>query len=141
MILTEQDKPTYFPFVPLTGAALVGALTAAQMTAETEAGRPLEIQQYKEILAVPPNLGQVQLKYCPVLLDRPIEVFGCTDFSSDGHSVTDYTLDEDGLLTLKHHHAVLRVTYQSGYDFSSDTPIVQKIKAATAAILNYQVLG
>ena len=53
MILTEDDKPIYFPTVPLAGLPLLGAIELAQMTLELEAKRAIEINHYVEQLTVP----------------------------------------------------------------------------------------
>lgn len=139
MILTEQDKPTYFPLVNQSGPALVGAIAAAQSIAETAALRPLDLTEFVETVDVPPS-RRFYLKYAPLDRSKPITVekgFGLNRFSDEYviADIDDYLIDDDGLLTVRNPAIhCLRLRYWSGLHESIPA------KTAVAAILYYQTL-
>lgn len=166
-MLGEADRSKYFPFVSLRGNALSGAILAAEIQANTAAGRNLELTEYTEIIQAFTNL--VTLRYYPVSSYRPMRVesafepivAGSSHASfldrsemlsygrSHGHSpevvytdidCSQYLVNQDGLLQIsgKLTGCWLRITYWAGFDFSSEAIEVQQLKAAVAAILNYE---
>lgn len=157
MLLSESDRELYFPSVPLTGAALTGAIWRAQSTAETIAARSLDVTRYEEMVTFSRN-GQTQLKYVPIVTSKELSITLLT-----GQVVTDYNLDADeGLLTI--HNLILpsiamvrhrgpigfdslspialraRVVYCGGFNPEDKDPRARAAKVAVASILNYQVL-
>jgi hypothetical protein len=158
MLLSESDRELYFPSVPLTGAALTGAIWRAQSTAETIAARNLDVTRYEETVTFSRS-GQAQLKYVPIVT---IQEFSITLLS--GQVVTDYELDSDeGLLTIHNSvrpsvsilqrgpigfdsssgHGVMKakVVYHSGFNSDDNDLRARAAKVAVASILNYQVLA
>lgn len=157
MLLSESDRQFYFPSVPLTGAALTGAIWRAQSTAETIAARSLEVIHYEEMVTFSRS-GQAQLKYVPIVTSKQFSITLLT-----GQVVTDYELDADeGLLTihgLRSSHVMMhrgpigfdssssgiavkaRVIYYAGFSTDDNDPRVRAAKVAVASILNYQVLA
>lgn len=164
MILTEADKPIYFPDIALTGPTLLGAIYRACAIAESVqgAGRPLEQQPHTEILRLNRLLQTCTLKAMPIAsLPAPI-IEARTGNFRDGFgrpvplapwamlSEDDYNLDyETGLLSLSRYTASyfgrigtpateIRATYTAGFDFAVDTKDVRAIKIAVASILRFQ---
>ena len=165
-MLDEADRSKYFPFVALRGDALSGAILSAETQANAAAGRNLELTEYIEI--VPTFTHLVPLRYYPVNNLRPMRVqatYGSADLSifhqsfsgslenlpseySLNTSLTDidcsqYQVNQDGLMHISNSlvGSWLKITYWAGFDFSSEAIEVQRLKAAVAAILNYEVLG
>jgi hypothetical protein len=166
-ILGEADREKYFPFVTLQGGALSSAILNAENQASVAAGRDLELTEYTEDIQAFTSL--ITLRYYPVNLNKVIRVQAFSGVPpimsmfhrsfSDGDpetlstlsqnsfitdiDVSQYQINRDGLIRLSDSlvGCFIRVTYWSGFDFSSDTIEVQKIKAAVAAILNYGVLS
>jgi hypothetical protein len=158
MLLSESDREFYFPSVPLTGAALTGAIWRAQSTAETIAARSLDVTLYEETVTFS-HSGQVQLKYVPIVTSKEFSITLLT-----GQVMTDYNLDADeGLLTIHNltrpSVAILRrrgpigfdasspdialkarVVYHAGFNPDDNDPRARAAKVAVASILNYQVL-
>jgi hypothetical protein len=159
MLLSESDREFYFPSVPLTGAALTGAIWRAQSTAETIAARSLDVTLYEETVTFS-HSGQVQLKYVPIVTSKELII----TLSITGHVVTSYDLDPDeGILTI---HSLIRpsvatvrhrrpigfdsssshgaikakVVYHAGFNPDDNDPRARAAKVAVASILNYQVL-
>lgn len=159
MLLSESDREIYFPSVPLTGAALTGAIWRAQSTAETIAARSLDVTRYEETVTFS-HSGQAQLKYVPIVKSRELTITLCIT----GHVITDYELDYDeGILTIhslrrsglpllrgrgpigfdsSSSHAVVKakVVYHSGFNSDDNDTRSRDAKIAVASILNYQVL-
>ena len=166
-MLGEADRSKYFPFVSLRGNALSGAILAAEIQANTAAGRNLELTKYTEIIQAFTEL--VTLRYYPVCSYKPMQVEAAyipvtagtfqTSFldrsgmQSHGHShghlpevvytdidCSQYEVNQDGLLRIsgKLTGCWLRITYWAGFDFSTEAVEVQQLKAAVAAILNYE---
>ena len=164
MILTEADKPIYFPDIPLHGPTLLGAIYRACTIAESVqgAGRPLEQQSHTELLRLNRLLQTCTLTRSPIVetpapiieartgnfrdgFGRPVPLAPWATLSSD-----DYVLDyETGLLSLSRYTASyfgrigtpateVRATYTAGFDFAVDTPEVRAIKIAVASILRFQ---
>lgn len=168
-ILGEADREKYFPFVTLQGGALSYAILNAENQASIAAGRDLELTEYTEDIQAFTSL--ITLRYYPVNLNKVIRVQAFSGVPtvrsmfhrsfSDGDpeilsplslnsypfitdiDISQYQINRDGLIWLSDSlvSCFIRVTYWSGFDFSSDTIEVQKIKAAVAAILNYGVLS
>lgn len=152
-ILTESDKPIYFPDITLTGDALVGAILRAQSLAESNMGcdRPLEKTSFKEVCRVHSN-RIARLTHAPIIDETSDFHIDARDGGyKDGFGriipmrawfplvESDYALDANtGEISLGLHLSEIRATYASGFDFSLDTPDVRRIKSAVAAILNYQ---
>lgn len=166
-MLGEADRSKYFPFVSLRGNALSGAILAAEIQANTAAGRNLELTKYTEIIQAFTEL--VTLRYYPVCSYKPMQVEAAympvtagtfqTSFldrsgmqshgPSHGHlpevvytdiDCSQYEVNQDGLLRIsgKLTGCWLRITYWAGFDFSTEAVEVQQLKAAVAAILNYE---
>lgn len=158
-ILTPADGSVYFPEVPLSGTALVSALTRAQLTAESAKGanRPLERRGVIEIRRVNRESQSCYLSRLPIaLIPLPsiqVRSGGYRDGWNRNLRLTQweeiepehYQLDyETGQLTLLLDREVseVRASYEAGFDFSDDNdPAVQEIKTAVAAILLYQTAG
>lgn len=166
-MLEEADRSKYFPFVSLRGDALSGAILSAEAQANAAAGRNLELTEYIETVQAFSEL--VTLRYYPVNQYKPMRVqavysdpspgiFHNSFFTAQENSpsglpspdavLTDidcsqYQVNRDGLLRVgqKLIGSWLQITYWAGFDFSSEAIEVQQIKAAVAAILNYEVLG
>jgi hypothetical protein len=156
MLLSESDRELYFPSVPLTGAALTGAIWRAQSTAETIAARSLDVTRYEETVTFSHG-GQAQLKYVPIVRIQDLSI---TLLS--GQAITDYELDpDDGILTIplvrpsvtmlrrgpigfdasSQHGAVkAKVIYHAGFNPDDNDTRARAAKVAVASILNYQVL-
>lgn len=162
-MLGEADRSTYFPFVSLRGDALSGAILAAEIQANAAAGRNLEMTKYTEIIQTFTEL--VTLRYYPVSSYKPMQVEAAyepvaagpfhgsflnrNEMQSSRHSpevtytdidCSQYQVNQDGLLRIsgKLLGCWLKITYWAGFDFSSETIEVQQLKAAVAAILNYE---
>lgn len=166
-MLGEADRSKYFPFVPLRGNALSGAILAAEIQANTAAGRNLELTKYTETIQAFTEL--VTLRYYPVSSYKPMQVEAACGLvaagpyhasfldrsemqshgQAHGHSpevvytdidCSQYQVNQDGLLRIsgKLTGCWLRITYWAGFDFSSESIEVQQLKAAVAAILNYE---
>lgn len=158
MFLSESDRELYFPSVPLTGAALTGAIWRAQSTAETIAARSLDVTRYEETVTFS-HSGQAQLKYVPIVTSKEFSITLLT-----GQVVTNYELDPDeGLLTihnlvrpniatLRHRGPIgfdgsspefalkAKVVYHAGFNADDNDPRARAAKIAVASILNYQIL-
>lgn len=151
-ILSEADKPIYFPDVTLTGDALMGAIRSAQAIAESNIGasRPLELQQYTEVRTI--NSARALLTRLPIdptatlilsarsggyrdVLGRSIPKSAWFPFQ-----ISDFKIDFDigEIFTLAPQITEIRATYTTGFDFTLDTPDVKRIKSAVAEVLNYQ---
>lgn len=165
-MLSEADRSKYFPFVSLRGEALLGAILSAEMQANTAAGRNLELTEYVEIVQAFTEL--VTLRYYPVNSFKPMRVqatyeregtkaFHSSFFPNEQSphleialdavytdiDCSQYQVNRDGLLRVSQSlvGSWLRITYWAGFDFSSEAIEVQRLKAAVAAILNYEVLA
>jgi hypothetical protein len=158
MLLSESDREFYFPSVPLTGAALTGAIWRAQSTAETIAARQLDIVRYEETVMFSRG-GQAQLKHVPIVAGKEFKIT-----LHNGVDVLDYDLDHDeGLLTLYPNSSFIpasrrgrgtigfdgsysdialkaTVVYHAGFSSDDNDPRSRAVKMAVASILNYQVL-
>jgi hypothetical protein len=159
MLLSESDREIYFPSVPLTGAALTGAIWRAQSTAETIAARSLDVTRYEETVTFSHG-GQAQLKYVPIVTSKEFSIT-----LSNGQVITDYELDPDegvltihnlvrpNLATLRHRGPIgfdassqygalkAKVVYHAGFNPDDNDPRARAAKVAVASILNYQVLN
>jgi hypothetical protein len=150
-ILTAADKPTYFPSVTQTGAALEGLLALAQALCESYYGanRPLELQQFKEIVSVNLAYRVAVLTYYPIATSPALAVeaivassgnrFGrvILDVWSDLRS-DEYRLDiETGELWIATRAIQARATYTAGFNFGSSAPDVLNIKAIAGQIVTY----
>jgi hypothetical protein len=164
-ILTLTDRALYFPDCPVSGAALVAAIARAQMTAESAKGcnRPLELQPYTETKKLNVATQTCKLSRVPIAIS-PLPVIEARQGKiKDGFGrhlpvgdwitldAAGYELDlQTGLLSLNVSSdrgfstglgqllTEIKATYTTGFDFTIDTPQVQDIKAAVAAILLYQ---
>lgn len=158
MILTESDRCEYFPSVNLEGDILNGAIRRAQTIAESNlgAGRPLESQQYTEILSVNSTFNSCQLSYYPVSTSSlllfeiryssTVDGFGRVSNQSQWVVLTQsqYQIDyETGRLQLfsyslsSRSKTEVRATYTSGFNFNSDSYQIREIKTCVGAILGY----
>jgi hypothetical protein len=159
MLLSESDREFYFPSVPLTGAALTGAIWRAQSTAETIAARQLDVVRHEETVMFSRG-GQAQLKHVPIVQGKEFRIT-----LLNGVDVLDYDLDHDeGLLTLYPNASFIpasrrglrgpigfdssasdialkaKVVYHAGFSSDDNDPRSRAVKMAVASILNYQVL-
>jgi hypothetical protein len=141
MILSASDRLRYFPTIELTGSTLLGALRAAQNSAEAAIGRSLELTQYSEVYEVQGRARSVFLAHWPVRADRPIQVFTKQNDSEIPLPSSEFAINSDGVLAFNssQYPRWFRVVYWSGFDFANEnTDEVQAIKAAVAAFLLYQ---
>lgn len=156
MILTVDDKPVYFPEVPLDGDALGAAILRAMVLVQGPQGanRQLSLKNYSEIVRVIDNIFWPS--HAPIV--EVTEVAGRQKRGIDNWNrlinTTEWVvLDTDSyevepelnriILTTGDFYSEVRVKYISGYNFveTVDDPLTQEaieIKAKLAAVLDYQ---
>lgn len=155
-ILTPADKPIYFPDIAPDSDTLMGAILRAQALAESAIGanRPLELTSHTEVSYVA-NYSCILSRFPIHESPPPILAARCGGHKDGFGRVapvspffplvqSDFFLDaESGRIDLwgttrAGNITSIRATYYSGFDFSQNTPDCRQIKAAVAAILNYQ---
>lgn len=154
-ILIETDKPTYFPTVTATGAALTGLLQLAQGIVEGPKGadRRLEIYNNVETTRVAGLLTRCSL--LPVVALQAVEVRyepgGYSRYSMPldgwrwGQSIPpwrlltsdEYQLDITGQIIFAASAYEARVSYTTGFDFTTTAPDVVRIKAVMGLVATH----
>lgn len=167
-ILTEDDIVSLAPSISLRGTALTSAIARVQAEIEGYRGanRKLEATEYKSIYRIHIQSQSFHLDYSPIIGTPTLRgrfgnirnSYGNQTGLYDWQDIAtkDFTLDGDGFIFLKHSQfdsnntwfasssrgnlfTEIEVTYLAGYDFSTDTPEIQAIKASAIAVLDYQV--
>lgn len=148
-ILIAADQPTYFPNVAQSGAALTGLLAVAQSLCESSwgANRPLDQQQFTEIISINPLTRTGNLPNVPVLSSPAPVVSVRVSRDSWGRVTTSswFTLDsggfsvdyEIGQLNLFSMATEAKVSYTAGFDFTQTSQEIQTIKAIAGVVVDW----
>jgi hypothetical protein len=157
-ILTSSDKSKYFSEVVATSTTLDGLLIIAQAMCESTYGadRPLEITTFTDIVDLYPASGIALIKRSPVIaissvsVRRKVNNFGSS--SSEWQLLTSnaYSVDTEinqvninyadnwGMLGSRRSPMQAKITYTSGFDFSTDTSQeANNIRAICGRIVSY----
>lgn len=146
-ILTAADKPTYFPTVAQTGAALDGLIILAQGLCESSYGanRPLELQPFTEVVTVVNRVAT--LMHYPIglpLVSVSARMLRDVGFGRAllhqwlGLGTDEYLIDvETNQLWLGGEASEVKVSYNAGFDFASSSVDVNRIKAIAGQIVTY----
>lgn len=145
-ILNLTDKATYFPGVDVGMPALEGLIALAQTVCESVYGanRSLEAQRVSEILPV--KNQQVFLSYAPVLTIESVAIrwnqtrWGRTIFTDWSPLPADgYLFDSpiNRLSLFMREVSEVKVSYTTGFDFSSSASDVQQIKAIAGMVVDW----
>ena len=152
-ILSAADKPTYFASVNQSGVELDGLIAVVQALCESSYGanRLLELQPYTEVISINQTYRVGTLSLYPIaaeplpLVEALITAsvnrfaFGRPSLGAWAElAVGEYRLDTDtGDLWIDRAASQAKVSYSAGFDFSSTSPEVSKIKAIAGQVLTY----
>jgi hypothetical protein len=158
-ILTSSDEPKYFQLAA-TGAELEGLLIIAQAMCESTYGadRPLEITTFTDIVDIYPASGIALIKRSPVIavssvsVRRKVNNFGSSSSEWQLLTSNEYSVDTEinqvninyadnwGMLGSRRSPMQAKITYTSGFDFSTDTQEVNAIKSICGRIASYMAM-
>ena len=157
-ILTSSDKSKYFSEVVATSTTLDGLLIIAQAMCESTYGadRPLELQSFTDIVDLYPASGIALIKRSPVIavssisVRREIDNFGSSSSEWQLLTSNEYSVDTEinqvninysnnwGMLGARRSPMQAKITYTSGFDFSTDTSQeANAIRAICGRIVSY----
>ncbi len=157
-ILTSSDKSKYFSEVVATSTTLDGLLIIAQAMCESTYGadRPLELQSFTDIVDLYPASGIALIKRSPVIavssisVRREIDNFGSSSSEWQLLTSNEYSVDTEinqvninysknwQMLGARRSPMQAKITYTSGFDFSTDTSQeANNIRAICGRIVSY----
>jgi hypothetical protein len=157
-ILTSSDKSKYFSEVVATSTTLDGLLIIAQAMCESTYGadRPLELQSFTDIVDLYPASGIALIKRSPVIavssisVRREVDNFGSSSSEWQLLTSNEYSVDTEinqvninysnnwGMLGARRSPMQAKITYTSGFDFSTDTSQeANNIRAICGRIVSY----
>lgn len=157
-ILTSSDKSKYFSEVVATSTTLDGLLIIAQAMCESTYGadRPLEITTFTDIVDLYPASGIALIKRSPVIavstvsVRRKVNNFGSSSSEWQLLTSNEYSVDTEinqvninysnnwGMLGARRSPMQAKITYTSGFDFSTDTSQeANNIRAICGRIVSY----
>jgi len=151
-ILTSSDKSKYFSEVVATSTTLDGLLIIAQAMCESTYGadRPLELQSFTDIVDLFPASGIALIKRSPVIAVSAVSVRCKSDNAWQLLTTDDYSVDTEinqvninysdnwGMLGRRRSPMQAKITYTSGFNFSTDTSQeADNIRSICGRIVSY----
>ena len=157
-ILTEADKPIFFPSVSASGNALTGLILATQAIIESKIGRTLDIKSYTQTTKTVNAIARFQ--YTPVVSITKVETrqlrqnpYSYTQSFSSRQSWVEvppesYYFDQEnqvieflyanGFLNGDRNQVEIKLTYTAGFDFTNNSNTdVLKIKSIAGQMLQF----
>ena len=157
-ILTEADKPIFFPSVTASSSALTGLILVTQTIIESKIGRTLDIKSYTQTTKTVNAIARFQ--YAPVVSITKVEIRRlrqnpysyAQSFSSHQSWVEippdSYYFDQEnqviellyanGFLSGDRNQVEIKLTYTAGFDFTNNSNTdVLKIKSIAGQMLQF----
>jgi len=154
-ILTSSDKSKYFSEVVATSTTLDGLLIIAQSMCESIYGadRPLDVTTFTDIVDLYPASGIALIKRSPVIAVSAVSVRSKSDNVWQLLTTNDYSVDTEinqvninysdnwGMLGARRSPMQAKITYTSGFNFSTDTSQeANNIRSICGRIVSYMEL-
>jgi hypothetical protein len=157
-ILTSSDKSKYFSEVVATSTTLDGLLIIAQAMCESTYGadRPLELQSFTDIVDLYPASGIALIRRSPVIsvssvsVRRKVNNYGSSSSEWQLLTSNEYSVDTEinqvninysdswQMLGARRSPMQAKITYTSGFDFSTDTSQeANNIRSICGRIVSY----
>lgn len=149
-ILTSTDKPTYYSEVTAVAPQLDGLLAIAQAMCESSYGadRPLDITTFTDIVQVYSS-GIAFIKRSPIIAITSVsarsgignewQLLDVDSYSIDieSNQVNFKSFDYWGSKFTRSQSMEAKITYSSGFDFTTTTQEVKNIKSICGRIVSY----
>lgn len=156
--MTSSDKSKYFSEVVATSTTLDGLLIIAQAMCESTYGadRPLELQSFTDIVDLYPASGIALIRRSPVIsvssvsVRRKVNNYGSSSSEWQLLTSNEYSVDTEinqvninysdswQMLGARRSPMQAKITYTSGFDFSTDTSQeADNIRSICGRIVSY----
>ncbi len=156
--MTSSDKSKYFSEVVATSTTLDGLLIIAQAMCESTYGadRPLELQSFTDIVDLYPASGIALIRRSPVIsvssvsVRRKVNNYGSSSSEWQLLTSNEYSVDTEinqvninysdswQMLGARRSPMQAKITYTSGFDFSTDTSQeANNIRSICGRIVSY----